>query len=186
MSTARQPNDRAAIAGSSRCALANTSTQPTHAFWLYKLSPPPPAYVSDWIAAPSKQHAAKRHKRKRRQQQLGRAQLKGSVELAQAQAPMEQARAVEVGQARPPMEQASKKKREGGESFSGGDLIAHRTTFTVVVKSCFKLKRQECIYIYVKFQQSSTPGQSCILGMEFQIGTFRLTSNARVLFCGRG
>lgn len=145
MSTARQPNDRAAIAGSSRCALANTSTQPTHAFWPYKLSPPPPAYVSDWIAAPSKQHDAKRHKHKRRQQQLGRAQLKGSVELAQAQAPMEQARAVEVGQARPPMEQASKKKREGGESFSGGDLITHRTT--VVVKSCFQIEPARMYHI---------------------------------------
>ena len=105
----------------------------------YKFSPPPPAYVSDWNAAPSKQHAAKRHKRKRRQQQLGRVQLKGSVELAQAQTPMEQVRPVEVGLARPPIKQASKKKREGGESFSGGDLNTQggRTTFIKFQYGCW-------------------------------------------------
>ena len=62
------------------------------------------------IAVPNKQHAAKRHRHKRRQPQLGRAPLR------EAEVALVPTQVLET------VEQASKKKRQGaGGSFSDGD-----------------------------------------------------------------
>lgn len=63
------------------------------------------------IAVPNKQHAAKRHRHKRRQQQLGRAPLKEAVVVVPTQV-------LET------VAHASKKKRQGaGASFSDGEFV---------------------------------------------------------------